>query len=110
MRVNKYMREVNNFKNSYQSYFCILMMKLALFFIVFLRNIMFLHSFITYPFNAKSLLDEFLTIVSHSYEKIENNVMENAIPGELCNRGCQSDDFRVCHFKFRIKFYQILSG
>lgn len=85
-------------------------MKVALFLIVFLKNFLFLHSFLTYPFVAKSLLDVFLNIVSNSDEKIDENVMKYAIPGELCNRECHSNDVQVCFFKFRIKFYQILSG
>lgn len=40
----------------------------------------------------------------------ESSAMRNAIKGELCNRECKRGDVQVCHFKFMIKFYQVMSG
>lgn len=63
----------------------------------------------TFPFIAKSLLDTFLDSITN-VEKMEDNVMDYSIPGELCYRECRPHDIRVCYFKFRVKFYQVLSG
>lgn len=55
-------------------------------------------------------------VVNSSFNKVkviradESSFMRNAIKGELCNRECKHDDVQVCHFKFMIKFYQVMSG
>ena len=51
---------------------------------------------------AKTFLDEIKTMNT-------SDLMTKAIPGEFCSRKCIGDK-KVCHFKFMIKFYQVLSG
>jgi hypothetical protein len=81
------------------------------FLIIFLASGTFslFNCFLVYPFLAQNALDIFLPTVTN-VEKIEDNVMEYAKPGEFCARECTENDIRVCYFKFRIRFYQILSG
>lgn len=83
-------------------------MKIAIF-IFFLLKIHSIIGFLSFPFNAYSVLDMFIKAIKPD-DKIEENVMKYAVPGTLCRRQCQKNDTRVCYFKFQINYYQVMSG
>lgn len=84
-------------------------MKLYLIIFLISKSFSLFNCFLVYPFLAQNSLDLFLRTVTN-VEKIEDNVMQYATPGEFCVRECKENDIRVCYFKFRVRFYQILSG
>lgn len=63
-------------------------------------------SFFTYPDSGGQSTFSSVKAVADN----QNNLMENAIPGELCSRECKPNDAKLCHFEFTLKFYQVLSG
>lgn len=68
-----------------------------------------LDGFLSFPFLARDALDAFYQVVSAN-DIVESNIMKSAVYGELCLRPCKKGDIKICHFKFIIKFYQVMSG
>lgn len=66
-------------------------------------------SFMINPFN-ENYLNSFLSTMHQSRFRLEDDLMGNSIPGELCNRKCFKKDQRVCYFKFALEYYQVLGG
>ena len=49
-----------------------------------------------------------MKIVVADPQDIASDFKTNAVPGSKCNRQCSTNDRRVCHFKFRLEFYEVL--
>lgn len=41
---------------------------------------------------------------------LESDLMESAVPGVECFRDCKKHEHKVCYFKFRLEYYQVLGG
>lgn len=69
------------------------------------------HCFLNFSPSGENA-DSFLDTIKVTLKDIddENDFMGKAVNGEFCNRDCRVDDSRVCHFKFMIKHYQVMSG
>lgn len=65
-------------------------------------------AFLTNPFLGDNAVKSFLDEISVKRPDTVD-LMTQAIPGEFCNRECTGDK-KICHFKFMIKFYQVMSG
>lgn len=81
---------------------------MKLFIIIQLFAFCAVECFLTNPFLADNSVKSFLNVVESNSDG--NNLMNQAIAGELCNRECKTNDKKVCRFKFMIKFYQAMSG
>lgn len=66
--------------------------------------------FLNFPPSGDNAVATFMEIIRMKRTHSESDFMKNAIRGEICNRKCRFNDRRVCHFKFMIKYYQVMSG
>ena len=86
-------------------------MKFTLVFLLLLIST--IDCFLNFPPSGDDAVASFLNTIKINSTKVDNEESffeKNSIRGDFCNRECRDDDRRVCHFKFMIKYYQVMSG